>query len=297
MPLNLTHLAAFQAAAETRSVTLAGAKLMVSQPAISKQIQLLERELGVRLFDRHARGVRLTGAGEMLAQYSRVIFDSAADAERALTETRQLRRGRLAIGASTTIATYLLPEVFVAFRRAFPGIKATIDVSNSATICQRVAERGLAVGFVETNHRVPGINARQFFSDQLIGIASPSQPLGKLGKASIQVLCREPFVVRETGSESKSFVERALAARKIFVDPVMSLPSTEAIKRAVAAGIGVAIVSRLSIAVELKANLIAPVVLTDMKIRRPLYCVTPARQQPGPALSAFLELLSARLVH
>src|SRR5437868_6918270 len=111
--MNLGHLAIFRAVAEEKSVSRGAERLMVSQPAVSKQLAQLERSLGVRLLDRHPRGVRITAAGEVLLTYARRIFAAEAEAEAAIEELRGLRRGRLRVGASTTIGVYLLPEVFV----------------------------------------------------------------------------------------------------------------------------------------------------------------------------------------
>jgi len=291
MPLNLTHLAAFHAVAETGSFSRGADKLMVSQPAVSKQVRLLERALSARLLDRHARGVTLTEAGDTLAEYARRIFAAAREAEDALADLAGVRRGRLAIAASTTIGTYLLPEVFVAFRRAFPGVRTTMEIASSSAVARRVAAGEFDVGLIETNVDAPGIAIAAQGADELIGIVHPHHPLAKSGRASAERFCREPFVVRDTGSETKSFVERTLLGKGLTVEPVMSLGSTEAIKRAVAAGVGVAIVSRLSIGLELKARTLAAVPLTNLRIRRPLYRITPAHHDPSPALTAFLRLL------
>src|ERR1700691_5629275 len=124
MELNLGHLAVFHAVAEEKSISRGAERLLVSQPAVSKQVRLLEQSVAATLLERTPRGVRLTEAGAILAGYARRIFAVQAEAIRALEELRGLQRGRLAIGASTTIGVYLLPEIFVEFRRPFPPIEA-----------------------------------------------------------------------------------------------------------------------------------------------------------------------------
>src|SRR5687767_2090471 len=130
MPLNFSQLAAFRAVADAGSVGRGAEKLLVSQPAVSKHIRQLERTLGVTLFDRTPKGVRLTSAGALLADYARRIFSLADEAEQAIADLRGLRRGRLAIAASPTLSVYFLPEVLVRFRRKFPGVMLSVEVEN-----------------------------------------------------------------------------------------------------------------------------------------------------------------------
>src|SRR5689334_3520995 len=121
--MNINHLAIFHAVAEEGSVSRGASRLHISQPAVSKQLRGLERSLGVALFHRLSKGVQLTEAGALLAGYARNLFTLEREAENALAELRSLERGRLTIGASTTIGNYLLPTVCAAFREAHPGIE------------------------------------------------------------------------------------------------------------------------------------------------------------------------------
>src|SRR2546421_5604439 len=122
MHLGFTQLVAFKAVADARSISRAADTLLVSQPAVTKQVRQLERSLGVKLFDRHARGVSLTESGEVLASYARRIFNLLAEAEQAIDDLQGLRQGKLAIAASPTIGVYFLPDVLVHYRQRFPAI-------------------------------------------------------------------------------------------------------------------------------------------------------------------------------
>ncbi|HET6250746.1 MAG TPA: LysR substrate-binding domain-containing protein, partial [Tepidisphaeraceae bacterium] len=204
-------------------------------------------------------------------------------------------RGRLAIGTSTTIGVYLLPDVFVKFRQKYPGIDATLDVASSAAIAQRVADGSLDVGLIESPPADGMCDAEQFMSDQLVAVAGRGHALLKKSRVSAEMFCREPFVVRSTGSDTKSFIERELAARGLAPRPVMALPSTEAIKRAVAAGIGVGVISQLSIGMELKLKTLAVVRVTGLALRRPFYRIIRRGTRPGNAMRTFLELLQSSL--
>jgi DNA-binding transcriptional LysR family regulator len=296
MSINLAHLAVFHAVASEGSVSRAAERLMVSQPAVSKQLRQLERSLGGPLFDRLPKGVRPTAAGELLAGYARRIFALEAEAELALAELRGLRRGTLSVGASTTIAVYLLPEIFVRYRRAYPDVCMHMEVANSEVIRRRLVEGAIDVGLTEGIVEGDELDSTVFLRDELVPIAAPDHPLARRKRpVSAAKLCREPFVVRETGSGTKSVVERALAERGLSVTPIMSLGSTEAIKRAVAAGIGVAIVSRLTVQQELQLGRLAVLRVPDLPIDRPLHRLTLRGRQPSQAVAAFMKMLADAL--
>ena len=289
--MNFGHLAIFHAVARAGNVSRAAEQLMISQPAVSKQLKELERSFGTTLFDRLPKGMRPTAAGTLLAGYASRIFSLGAEAEQAIDALRGLCRGRLAVGASTTIGVYLLPDVFVQFNRAFPGIQLELEIANSHVIRNRLEEGEIQLGLAEASIESEEIGTKVFATDRLVAIAPPSHPFARKRLVNAKMLCGEPFVVRETGSGTKSVVERALADRGLAVEPVMALGSTEAIKRAVAGGIGIAIVSELSIGLELRAGTLVQVRVSDLVIERPLYRLLPNGRSEGPAVGAFMEMV------
>ena len=137
--MNLNHLAVFDAVAQAGSMTLGAERLDISQPAVSKQVRELERALGVALFDRVGRRVRLSQAGEVLADHARRLFALAREAEEAMTDVRAAGRGKLAIGASTTIGTYLLPGVLAEFWRRHPRVELLVQIENTEQVHRRLA--------------------------------------------------------------------------------------------------------------------------------------------------------------
>jgi len=269
--MNRNHLALFHAVAEEESISAGAQRLHISQPAVSKQIGELESALGVQLFDRLPRGVRLTDAGRVLADYARRMTLVADDAERAIHELRGLKRGRLTIGASTTIGAYLLPDALARFHWKHPGIELTLEIANTEVIEAALMEGRFEIGFTEGVIESDVLDTTVFHEDELVAIAPAGHRL--LSKRSVLTrdLCREPLIAREKGSGTRDVVEAALARKKIVVKPAMSLGSTEAIKRAVIAGAGVAIVSRLTLSVELQARLLGIIPLKDLSINRPLH--------------------------
>ena len=164
-------------------------------------------------------------------------------------ELAGVRQGRLAVAATPTIGVYWLPSVLVAYRRAYPGVEMRMEVHPTGTIVRLLKEGAVDVGLVESASEDDGVEAREFLRDRMVAIVAKGHRLARKrrGGVSAAELCREPFVVREVGSGSKSLVERALAGRGLAVEAAMSLGSTEAIKRAVIEGVGVAIVSGLAV--------------------------------------------------
>ncbi len=268
------------------------------------QVAELEEALGTPLFDRLPRGVRLTGAGETLLGYARRIAVLEAEAERAMRELRGLQRGRLALGASTTIGSYLLPTVLGEFRRLHPAVELELTIGNTEDIKHRLLDRTLDLGLTEgAPPEDTELKARVFYEDELIVIAPPGHPFAvhapgtkKPRAITGRELCAQPMIVREPGSGTREVVDRALAGCGAETGNVaLTLGTTEAIKRAVAAGLGLGVVSRLCVGLELAGGLLVEVPVRDLKLRRPLHELTLRGRQPSASVQAFAALL-ARLL-
>jgi len=294
--MNLNHLAIFHAVAETRGISLGAQRLHISQPAVSKQIQELERSLGTKLFDRVPRGVRLTESGELLAIYARRLFALEAEAETALAELRGLERGKLAIGASLTIGGYLLPEVLARFHQRYPGIELAVEIANTEEIQTRLLDSMLDIGLTEGFMEHPELEVSEFYQDEMVVIVPPGHSLLRESHVTPERLCEEPFLMREEGSGTRAVVERAFAEQSLTPRAVMSLGSIEAIKRAVAAGIGVAVVSTLTVTLEVKTGTLAILRVKDMKVRRPLHVLRLRGRHMTRATQAFREALGEGMV-
>jgi DNA-binding transcriptional LysR family regulator len=289
--MNLNHLAIFHAVAQTGSMTLGAERLDISQPAVSKQVQELERVLGVHLFDRIGRRVHLSQAGEILADYARRLFALAHEAEEALAEVRAVGRGRLVIGASTSIGSYLLPGVLAEFSRRHPQIELLVEIENTEQVHRRLAWNELDVGLTEGFVEQEELDAEVFQRDELVVIASPDHPLARTAPVSLKAIQQEPFIMREPGSGTRAVEERALARLKLPVRVAMALGSTEAIKRVVAEGVGLAIVSRLSVRAECAAGTLTMLSVAGLQLERPLYLVRRKGRRDGPVLQAFCAVL------
>ncbi|WP_295682590.1 LysR family transcriptional regulator [uncultured Nevskia sp.] len=292
--MNLNHLSIFQAVAGADSISRGAEQLHISQSAVSKQLADFEQALGLKLFDRLPRGVRLTEPGRLLLGYANRLFAIEAEAERALVDLRQLVRGRIIIGASRTIGSYLLPERLAAFRRQHPGVELELQVDNTNTIERRLVGGEIDLGFTEGVVNDAQLDYAIFAQDELVLIAHPAHAAVLQAPLSVSDLESFPMLMHEIGSGTREVTEIALANRKIRIRPAMTLASTEAIKQTVAAGAGLAFLSALSIQTELDAGRLVVVPVKALRIRRPLYQVRLRTATPGPSLQAFLDALKAR---
>jgi DNA-binding transcriptional LysR family regulator len=289
--MNLNHLAIFHAVAQAGSMTLGAERLDISQPAVSKQVQELESALGVHLFDRIGRRIRLSQAGEIMADYARRLFALAHEAEEAMADVRAVGRGRLVVGASTTIGTYLLPGVVAAFWRRHPSVELLVEIENTEQVHRRLAGLELDVGLTEGFVEEEELDAEVFYRDELVVIAPPGHQLAGKTRVPLSALQEEPFILREPGSGTRAVEERALARLKLPVRVALALGSTEAIKRVVAEGVGLAIVSRLAVHAECAAGTLAVLQVAGLRIDRPLRVVRRKGRRDGPALQAFCKIL------
>lgn len=265
--MNLNQLALFHAVAQEGSVSRGAEKLCISQPAVSKQLREFEKSLGVALFHRLSSGVRLTEAGTLLFEYSNKLFTLEKEAENALQELRALERGRLIVGASTTIGTHILPAVCAQFGAKYPKIELHLEISNSDDVQRRLIAGEIDLGLSEGVVSSPEIEVETFAHDEIVAIVAHQHELTRAEVVTVDDLLRFSILLRERGSGTRAVVEAVFAARGITLQPTMSLGSSGAIVRAVSDGVGVAFVSRLAIEGETRLRVLD---VPDLQIVRPL---------------------------
>jgi DNA-binding transcriptional LysR family regulator len=211
-----------------------------------------------------------------------------------MADVRAVRRARLVIGASTTIGTYLLPGVLAEFWRRHPGVELLVQVENTEQIHRRLAGHELDVGLTEGLVEEEELEAEVFHQDELVMIAAPGHRLARQARVPVSAVREEPFILREHGSGTRAVEEKALARLKLPLRVVMALGSTEAIKRVVAAGVGLAIVSRLAVGAECAAGALVELAVARLRIERPLHLVRRKGRRDAPALQAFCAVLRER---
>ena len=239
--MTLERLRIFVAVAERDHVTAAARALNLTQSAVSNALAALEAEHKVRLFDRVGRGVALNATGRAFLPEAKAVLARAAAAEAALADMSALRRGRLAVFASQTIASYWLPRRLVAFHVAHPGIELDVQIGNTREVAQAVLNGDAEIGLVEGVVDAPALTQVQVGSDRLAVVVTPDHPWASAKRLSAGDLIESSWVLREPGSGTRSSLEAAL--REAGVNPAdlpvaMTLPANEAVLAAAEAGAG-----------------------------------------------------------
>src|ERR1700734_1539440 len=249
------RLVVFRAVAEQRSFRKAAEELYLTQPAVSLQIKALEEDLGAQLFDRSGAEVRLTAAGEVLLEQAGQSHELLDQAEHEIAAMGGEQAGRLTLGASTTIAQYVLPHLLGEFRVKHPRVHPTLMSGNTEHIVDAVKEQKIALVFIEGPPRTRDVRTEPFLRDELLLIVPAAHEWAEQAIISASEIAAAPLLMRERGSGTRGIVEMALEQHGIkrkSLQVVMELDSTEAIKSAVEAGLGVGFVSRWAIAKDLR---------------------------------------------
>jgi DNA-binding transcriptional LysR family regulator len=244
--MTLEQLRIFVAVAERQHVTQAAAELHLTQSAVSSAIAALEARHDIRLFDRVGRNVLLNQNGRVFLDEARAVLARAAAAETALADLGGLRRGKLSVHASLTIASYWFPERIVAYRKAHPRIDIEVQIGNTAEVAKAVAEGFAELGLVEGEVDDPVLSRQPIGQDHLIVVVGADHPWAERGDLAPADLLGASWVLREPGSGTRSAFEAALKTRG--VDPgslpiVLTLPANEAVLAAVQAGLGATAIS------------------------------------------------------
>ncbi len=281
------RLKVFRTVAVESNFRRAAELLHLSQPAVSQQIRALESELGTALFDRSHGKVRLTDAGSVLLQYAKQGEQLADEAFQAVQQTKGQVAGSLRIGASMTIAQYILPRIVGSFLREHPRVRLALRSANSEQIIAALANDEIELGLIEGPVSSREVFRQKFFEDRLVLIAGRQSPWGRQASLTLQALSQVPLLMRERGSGSRRVVESALRKAGIArrdLNILLELDSIVATISALEAGIGVAFVSEWAIQKELRLGTIRILVVPGLDIRRDMTLVRRLGPlAPGPA--------------
>lgn len=257
----------------------------VSQPAASMRLRQLERRLGMALLERSPRGSRLTPEGALVADWARAAVDAASALDAGVASLRATRDSRLRVTASLTVAEYLLPRWLATLRRTEPDLAVALTAGNSDEVAQAVLHGAADLGFVEGPNLPEGLRARTVARDTLSVIVSPEHRWAGRRSLTTRELSESALISREEGSGTRRYLEQALRRHGLeLAPPLTELSSTTAIKSAVVAGIGPAVLSSLAIATELASGTLVQVPVSGLDVTRRLRLVHPTgRPLTGPA--------------
>lgn len=283
--LTLAQLEVFSAIARGGSMRVAAGQVARSQSAASSALAELERALGVQLFDRVGRRLALNENGRALLPRAVALVEQALEAEALFT---QAHAGPLRLAASYTIGEYLLPDLIVQWRRRHPGSHVRLDISNTGAVIEAVAAFDVDLGFVEGQHTHRDVVVRRWRQDELVVIAAPDHPLAR-GRVGLARLAQASWILREPGSGTRDTSDHWLLPNLSHVDVELELGSNEAVKRAVASGLGLGCLSRHAVAEAVAHGWLVELRTALPKMRRNLSVVHHRSKELGYMSRAFLE--------
>lgn len=274
--MNLDFLQTFIKIAQYGNLTKAAEELGISQPAITKQLKVLEMEFGTELFNRGQKQVSLTQAGTVLELYAHQIINLLDRAKYDVSKLHKTLSGKLCIAASTIPSHYILPFIAGEFCQEFPQVQLTFEDGDTDEVIKKVLDKSVHIGAVGDCPGHPQLICRHFFTDRLILIVPASHQWAKEKHVSLKEMKKGTFVWREKGSGTRKSIERILAAQDIDSEKMkiaMELGSTESVITAVEAGFGVSFVSKWSVQNELQTGRIKEIEVIGFDGTRDLYFI------------------------
>jgi len=291
MSMNLHLLRLFVAVVENDGVVAGAKALNLSQPAVSRGVRELESQLGLTLLERTSRRVRLSPDGAEVYAYAKSVFVAERNVEETVQGLKGLARGTLRIGASTTIATYVLPAIISEFARRHPTVDLRLSAVHTRVIIEQLRAYELDVALAEAPVSDADIEVNPWRLDEMVMIAAPNHRLAGKRSVSNADLAGEMFLLREPESGTRNIVTRALDQAGIAVERSMSIDGTEVIKQVVAEGLGIAVVSRFAIVDQLARKRLVILNVPALHVTRPFNRLSLGQRRPSAVATAFLQLL------
>lgn len=293
MAINVHLLKIFHAVARSGSFSRAASELAISQPSVSIQVGELERQFGVELFESAGKSVRLTEAGRICFDYAGRILALIEEAQRAMDEVKGLRRGRLLLGATQTPGTYILPALLGRLKADYPRLEIALRIDDPRKIQEMVLRQELDLAVTGWRIALPDLEAVPMAADEMVLVVAASHRFADQPEVALGDLSREPFIMRERGSGSRELLDDALHRAGVYITPTLELEGVDAVKQAVAANLGVSMLSRCALDLELSSGRLRAVPVRDFKVERTIWLVRHRERQLPRAAQAFIALVTA----
>jgi DNA-binding transcriptional LysR family regulator len=296
--VDLRHLVTFCAVVDRGSFSAAADELGISQPAVSVQIRSLEERLGQRLLDRNGRSVALTEAGRVLEAHARRMIALETELEREMGEVGERIAGRLQLGSSTGPGEVLLPRLLGRFRATHPDVTVSLVVHDTQTICDRVLDGEMELGIVGAARPQRGLEYVPFLRDELVVIVPPDHSLAARATIGLDELSRLPLLMQQRGSGVRAVLEEAFRTAGIRLQDLqvaMELGLQQSVKSAVLDGLGLTVMSRLTVAPELTDGRLVALAIDGHELARDFSVVRAAGRTPTRLTTAFLDFATAEL--
>jgi DNA-binding transcriptional LysR family regulator len=290
--LDLHKLNIFLTIARLRNFTRAAEHLHMTQPTVSQQLAALEAALGTPLIERDTRRLRLTSAGEALLPYAEKMVALSGEATDAVRGAAGLEESTLRLGVGHTLATYVLPDLFSRYRKVFPRFRAKITVGNTADLLALLVADSIDLALVGSPAAHPEVITHPFMRDRLVVIVAPGDEWAGRSEVEPTELLTRVFLTREPGSALHATVERLFGAGALDADNVILLGETEAIKRSVEAGLGVALIQGIAVEREVAVGSLRTLKLTEADDSRTYLTARHSARKLPAAADAMLTLLN-----
>ncbi|GIM44864.1 LysR family transcriptional regulator [Collibacillus ludicampi] len=284
------HLLVFTTVAEKKNFSRAAEALNLTQPAISLQIQTLEEHYGVRLFERSNKRVELTRAGEILYDYAIQILGLHNEAQQALNDLIGLVTGRLVIGASLTIGEYVLPRLLATYTQMYPKVSVEVFIGNTEEIAEHALSNMIDVGLVEGPVIKKRLLITPFMDDELMLIVPSNHRLSAYSYVELNDLSNEIFILREAGSGTRFVMDELLHELPFEPKKMIQLGSTQSIKEAVEAGLGISFISKWTIRKELSLGTLNALRVKNHELKRQFSILYKENQFQSRAVTEFIQL-------
>ncbi|MDQ7095074.1 LysR family transcriptional regulator [Desulfosporosinus sp. PR] len=289
------QLLIFKKVAETKNISLAAKRLHMSQPSISLQIQNLESQYGARFLERTNKGVSLTQAGQVFYEHICQVLEIFQNMQETILTLRDEEHGLVNLGATLTIGEYVLPPILTYLNQLHPDIDFRVKIANTEVISQEVLEKRLHIGLIEGPvYLHKELQIESFWEDELVVVIPYHHPWAKKDNITLAELPNELMIAREVGSGTRKVIELALSERGFDPDNLnitMELGSTHAIKQVVAAGLGMTIISALTVCQECEHQIFKKLTIQESPIKRSLNILTHAQTAQTKNERLIIDLL------
>ena len=286
----LHQLKVFEAAARNGSFTRAAEELFLTQPTVSMQVKQLTKAVGLPLFEQVGKRLYLTQAGQELFATCREIFERISQFEMTVADLKGMKQGKLRLAVITT-AKYFVPRLLGPFCQLYPGIDIALQVTNHSGIIERLKENLDDLYVMSQLPENLDINTQPFLENPLIVLAPINHPLAQEKNISIERLSHEPFILREPGSGTRTAVQKLFDEHSVTLKVKLELGSNEAIKQAIAGGLGISVLSRHTLTTKGDSTELAILDVEHFPIRRHWYMVYPTGKQLSVVARTYFDYL------
>lgn len=292
--MDIRSLRYFLSVVHTGSVSAAAAEHFVTQPAVSLQLRKLETSVGQKLFTRRGRKLAPTAAGLALAARAEEVVGSmdALDAE--LRGLNQLEHGHLRMGNTDAASVYVLPEVYRAFHRAYPGVRIEITIGDTRHLLDALSAGRIELATVTLPVEGSGLDVQPIYREDLVPVAHSGHPLASKRRVSLHDLAEEGIIAYPSGSTTRRMIDAVFDAHRVAVRARMEISSPEAMKRLAQAGLGVAILPRPVVATEIRRRALKVITLAAVRFEREIGIVHRGEESLSPAARVFLQMVEKR---